>query len=81
MYIALYLWINKGNHYVTSSLRGGQSFMVVSQPSRMNEHPALSRRSDAAVVADKPTTSTLKTMCVQSIKIKFGKICVILKRW
>lgn len=55
--------------------------MVVSQPSRMHEHPALSRRSDAAVVADKPATSTLKTMCVQSIKIKFGKICVILKRW
>lgn len=51
--------INEWYHDISGSIGDSQAFMVVSEPTRMHETPSNSRLSHTAIVAHKPTSSTL----------------------
>ena len=54
------LRINKGHSNIASALGGGKPFVVVCEPPRVHEGPALPWGSHRAVVAQKSAASTLK---------------------
>lgn len=54
------LGINEGHSNIAGALGGGEAFMVVCEPPRVHEGPALPWGSHGAVVAQKSAASTLE---------------------
>lgn len=52
--------IDKGHSNVANAGSGGQALVVVSEPARVHEGPALARRLDRAVVAEEPAAAALQ---------------------
>jgi len=52
--------INERNHDITSAVSGRKPLMLVSQATRMHEHPAEPYISDAAVVSEEPRSTPLQ---------------------
>ena len=45
-------WIDEGDHDVPCALRDGETLVVVREPARVHQHPALLRRLHRAVVPE-----------------------------
>lgn len=54
------LGINKGHSNIAGALGGGEAFVVVCEPPRVHEGPALPWGSHGAVVTQKSAASTLE---------------------
>lgn len=52
--------IHKGHRNVPDTSRGGQTFVVVGEATRVHEGPAFTRRLNGAVVAKEPASTTLQ---------------------
>lgn len=55
-----HLGVHKRDHDVAGAAGCGQSFVVVSEASRVHQAPALAGRLHSAVVADKPAAAALQ---------------------
>jgi len=56
----LVLRINEGDHDVSGAFGHRHSFMVMSQPAWVQQHPALLGVLDGAIISDKTAATTLK---------------------
>ena len=55
----MFLRVNKGNHDISGSFGNSESFVIMSQASRMHKHPALLCILQGTVVADEPAAAAL----------------------
>lgn len=65
------LRVDEGNHDVSGALGDAQTLVVMGEAARVHQHPTLARILHGAVVADKPTATTLNSITKISCKLYF----------
>lgn len=66
--------IHKGHGNVANAGSGGQALVVVSEPARVHEGPALAWRLDGTIIAEEPAAAALQEANSRAVLVTVGFI-------